>query len=86
MIRTVASRRHLLSSLPLTLLLASSLAPATGAQDAASPVAVGTAELRTVEEHVTLNGTVISPRFADLSPTVGGLVQEIHKTFEDIRF
>lgn len=58
------------------LLLLASMSNA--AAQGATPVTVGMAELAPVIEEVPLTGTVTSPRFARLSTSVGGLVQEVH--------
>jgi len=53
------------------------LAPATAAQESASPVAVARTEWQEVIEQVPVAGTVSSPRVAQLSPEVAGKVNEV---------
>lgn len=65
-----------LSALLLVLLLFAFLSTAV-AQDV-TPVTVGTADLAPIVQEVPLTGTITSPRVAQLSTSVGGLVQNVY--------
>jgi RND family efflux transporter MFP subunit len=54
-----------------------SLAAAAAAQNNAPRVGVGVAELASIREEVPLTGTLTSPRVADVSTAVGGLVEHM---------
>ncbi len=50
----------------------------TAAAQNATPVTVGTADLAPIIEEVPLTGTITSPRVAQLSTSVGGLVEKVY--------
>jgi len=53
------------------------LCAAAAAQEPAAPVVVAQAEHQAVTEEVPISGTVSSPRVAQLSPEVAGLVEQV---------
>jgi len=61
---------------PAALVFLMSIAAAV-AQTNAPPVSVGMAELVPIREEVPLTGTLTSPRVAEVSTSVGGLVERI---------
>jgi RND family efflux transporter MFP subunit len=62
---------------PALLLLLVSLATVTRAQGDAPRISVGTAERAAIREEVPLTGTLTSPQVAEVSTSVGGLVERI---------
>lgn len=62
---------------PALIVLLVSLAAVTRAQDDAPRVSVGTAEQAPNREEVPLTGTLSSPQVAEVSTSVGGLVERV---------